>query len=125
MAERLAAVRPTEVIRRTALVGPHRDDIRLRLAGRDVAAFGSAGQQRTVVLAMKLAEYRIFSAVGDEPPLLLLDDVVSELDAHRQRALLSELSVAAQAFVTATSPPPGLSASATYCVRAAELRRIA
>ena len=69
-------------------VGPHRDDLELSLNGRSVKAFGSQGQQRSCVLALKLAEASILRARIDEKPIILLDDVMSELDVSRQNYLL-------------------------------------
>jgi DNA replication and repair protein RecF len=68
--------------------GPHRDDIKISLAGADIRQYGSQGQQRTGVLALKLAELEIFRGESGEYPLLLLDDVMSELDENRQLKLL-------------------------------------
>jgi DNA replication and repair protein RecF len=101
----LAAAAPIEVKRRVSLVGPHRDDIALTLGGRSLARFGSQGQQRTAVLALKAAEYALLHAAAGEPPILLLDDVLSELDASRRHAFLSSLDGFDQAFITATEMP--------------------
>jgi DNA replication and repair protein RecF len=103
-AERLAAQRLVELQRRACLVGPHRDDVEFLLGGRPLAAFGSQGQQRTAVLALKVAEYGTLEADSGEPPILLLDDVLSELDAERRAAFLDGVSSVEQAFVTATGP---------------------
>ena len=81
--------------------GPHRDDLRLTLNGTDARVYGSQGQQRTAVLSLKLAQLEILRAEKEEAPVLLLDDVFSELDKRRQRMLL----VAAQecqTFLTCT-----------------------
>jgi len=101
----LLAAAPFEAKRRVALVGPHRDDIALTLGGRSLARFGSQGQQRTAVLALKAAEYALLHAAAGEPPVLLLDDVLSELDAARRYAFLSSLEGFDQAFITATELP--------------------
>jgi DNA replication and repair protein RecF len=102
-ASRLRAEANAELVRRSCLVGPHRDDLEFRLGGRLLAAFGSQGQQRTAVLALKLAEYETLEARGGEAPLLLLDDVLSELDPARQRAFLEGVASVEQAFITTTS----------------------
>ena len=68
--------------------GPHRDDVSMLLCGRELRAFGSQGQLRTAVLSMKLGEIRLIEEEMDEPPALLLDDVLSELDLKRRNALL-------------------------------------
>lgn len=70
-------------------IGPHRDDIKFMLNGVDVRVFGSQGQQRTVALSLKLAEAEIFKERFNEYPILILDDVLSELDKSRQKKLIS------------------------------------
>lgn len=77
---------------RTTTIGPHRDDLRITIEGNDVRYFASQGQQRTVALSLKLAELEIFRKATGEMPILLLDDVFSELDADRQTRLLKALS---------------------------------
>lgn len=98
--------------RKSSLVGPHRDDLRLTLDGISLAAYGSQGQQRTAVLALKVAEYTVMRERSNEAPLLLLDDVLSELDDDRAAAFLAEIAQYEQTFVTATHCPPGLPAAA-------------
>lgn len=98
----LAEQRRKELGRGQTLVGPHRDDLELLIDGRPAKHFGSQGQQRTVVLALKLAELEHVRAVTDEAPLLLLDDVLAELDVRRQNALLASIGDDVQAFVTST-----------------------
>lgn len=73
-------------------IGPHRDDIKFSLNGTDVRIFGSQGQQRTVALALKLAEAQVFLNKCNESPILILDDVLSELDKKRQRKLISAVN---------------------------------
>lgn len=82
--------------------GPHRDDIEIALSGSAVRTFGSQGQQRTAALSMKLSELELLREDRGEPPVLLLDDVLSELDELRQRALLEAMSDC-QSFLTCTS----------------------
>lgn len=101
----LAAHATAELARKTSLVGPHRDDMNFLLADEALARFGSQGQQRTAVLATKAAEYALLSQATGEPPLLLLDDVLSELDPGRRRAFMSSIQDCEQAFVTATDAP--------------------
>ena len=84
-------------------MGPHRDDVAFELDGRDLATFASRGQQRTAILALKLAELDLLSAVDERPPLLLLDDVFSELDPARRAHLVRRISALPQAFVTTTT----------------------
>ena len=80
-------------------IGPHRDDMEFFINGRNAKKYGSQGQQRTIALSMKLAEIRIARQMLDEPPVLLLDDVLSELDLDRQRFLVSEIDDV-QLFIT-------------------------
>jgi DNA replication and repair protein RecF len=109
---RMRHVLEAERIRKSALVGPHRDDIALLLDGMPLAIYGSQGQQRTAVLALKVAEYAVMRARSDEAPLLLLDDVLSELDEARATAFLAEIGDYEQAFVTATHLPGALPSDA-------------
>jgi DNA replication and repair protein RecF len=103
LARRLVETAEKEVWNGTTLVGPHRDDLVFELAGRDLAAFASRGQQRTAILAFKLAELDLLTALDDRPPLLLLDDVFSELDPERRSHLVRRISELPQAFVTTTT----------------------
>ena len=82
-----------------ASLGPHRDDLEFYINGKDAKKYGSQGQQRTIALSLKLAEIRIARQMLDEPPVLLLDDVLSELDLDRQRFLVSEIDDV-QLFIT-------------------------
>lgn len=94
--------RAKEIARGQTLAGPHRDDLDLTINGHEAKAFASQGQQRTVVLALKLAELDVFRQEAAEPPLLLLDDVLAELDIRRQNALLAAIGGEVQTFVTST-----------------------
>lgn len=109
---RLHHCHDAERARKSVIAGPHRDDVALRLDGVSLAAFGSQGQQRTAVLAMKLAEYGVLRERSGEPPLLLLDDVLSELDEDRAAAFVTEIGEYEQTFITATQLPSGLPARA-------------
>ncbi len=109
---RLAHCVDGERLRKSALAGPHRDDVTLTLDGLSLTAYGSQGQQRTAVLALKVAEYAVMCERSNEAPLLLLDDVLSELDEERAGAFLAEIAGYEQAFVTATHLPAGLPSSA-------------
>ena len=68
--------------------GPHRDDLKILIDGKEARAFGSQGQMRTAALALKLAEVDIFTGLAGEPPVLILDDVMSELDLPRRKKLV-------------------------------------
>ncbi len=103
LARRLAETADKEVWNGTTLVGPHRDDIAFELAGRDLAGFASRGQQRTAILAFKLAELDLLTVLDGRPPLLLLDDVFSELDPDRRAHLVRRIAELPQAFVTTTT----------------------
>lgn len=109
---RLQHCAEAERLRKGAIAGPHRDDMRLLLDGVSLAAFGSQGQQRTAILALKIAEYSVMRERSHEAPLLLLDDVLSELDENRAAAFVQELGDYEQAFITATHLPPGLPSGA-------------
>jgi DNA replication and repair protein RecF len=89
--------------RSVTLVGPHRDEISFAIDGRDARSFASQGQQRTIALAWKLAEVGVITEIGGQPPVLLLDDVMSELDEARRHALAKFVGEAAQTFVTTTN----------------------
>ncbi|MFL5674594.1 MAG: DNA replication/repair protein RecF [Chloroflexota bacterium] len=103
LARRLAETADKEVWNGSTLVGPHRDDLVFELGGRDLATFASRGQQRTAILALKLAELDHVSAIDGRPPLLLLDDVFSELDPDRRSHLVRRIAALPQAFVTTTT----------------------
>ena len=101
MRERLFESAARDVLRGSTSVGPHRDDVALVLDGSDVRVYGSQGQQRTVVLSLKLASLAIMKQLRGETPVLLLDDVFSELDRRRQRLLLEAVQ-GCQTFLTST-----------------------
>ncbi|MGK7948502.1 MAG: DNA replication/repair protein RecF [Xenococcaceae cyanobacterium] len=84
------------------LIGPHRDEIELIINDTPARYYGSQGQQRTLVLALKLAELKLIEEVVGEPPLLLLDDVLAELDPHRQNQLLGAIGDRFQTIITTT-----------------------
>ena len=90
--------------RGTTGVGPHLDDIVIRGGSRDLRSFGSQGEQRVAVLALLLAEAELLHERRSVPPLVLLDDVLSELDTGRRHALAARLSELTQVVVTATGP---------------------
>jgi DNA replication and repair protein RecF len=84
------------------VVGPHRDEIDLQLNDVSARQFASQGQQRTLVLALKMAELKLIEAVVGEAPLLLLDDVLAELDLRRQHHLLDTIQDRFQTLITTT-----------------------
>ena len=97
---RIRQVREKELWNGVSLVGPHRDDLRVELGGREVATHASRGQQRTIILALKLAETDLLGADGAPTPIVLLDDVFSELDADRSERSLGLLLERGQVLVT-------------------------
>lgn len=120
---RLADVRAMERTRRTSVAGPHRDDVLFVLDGEPLATFGSQGQQRTAVLAVKAAEYSVMRDRSGTAPLLLLDDLLSELDEERAAAFLEGVGAYEQAYLTATHLPPHLPARGTlFSVESATVR---
>ena len=86
----------------TTLVGPHRDEVEFTINQTSARQYGSQGQQRTLVLALKLAELKLIEEVIGEPPLLLLDDVLAELDLSRQNQLLETIQDRYQTLITTT-----------------------
>ena len=100
---RITDVRPKEAWNGVSLVGPQRDDLRVELGGREVGAHASRGQQRTIILAMKLAETDLLGADGPRP-VVLLDDVFSELDPGRAERLAELLADRGQVIVTTADP---------------------
>jgi recombinational DNA repair ATPase RecF len=106
---RIADARQKETWNGVTLIGPQRDDLRVELGGRDVAAHASRGQQRTIILAMKLAERDLLGSDGAPTPVVLLDDVFSELDPERSGRALELLLERGQVLVTTadlgTLPP--------------------
>ena len=103
LARRLIETADKEVWNGATLIGPHRDDLAFDLAGRELAGFASRGQQRTAILAFKLAELDLLTRLDGRPPLLLLDDVFSELDPDRRAHLVRRIAELPQAFVTTTT----------------------
>jgi DNA replication and repair protein RecF len=100
----LEARRREELARGTTLVGPHRDELRFVADEIDLGTFGSRGQQRTAVLALKLAEVHWLRSKIDDWPVLLLDEVMAELDMNRRAFLLDQINGAHQSILTSTDP---------------------
>jgi DNA replication and repair protein RecF len=100
----LEEAQPAELARASTSVGPHRDDWLIQVNGRDLSSFGSRGQQRSALLALKMAEIRWMAARTGETPILLLDEVVAELDERRRELLLHYVQQASQSLLTATDP---------------------
>ena len=100
--EKLTVNRQQDIYRGSTSVGPHRDDLILEVNGQNLRLYGSQGQQRTGVLSLKLAELEFIKSETGEYPILLLDDVMSELDGSRREHLLSFIKNRIQTFITAT-----------------------
>lgn len=103
MEDALAAGRATEERLRSTQAGPHRDEISIHLDGRPAASFCSEGQQRSLALALKLAQARSLESATGRPPVYLIDDIFGELDTARRNNLLTELPADAQKLITTTS----------------------
>ena len=102
--EKLSRQRDTDRERGATQTGPHRDNIDLRVEGRELRLYGSQGQRRTAVLALRLTEAEEMTERHGTPPLLLADDVIYEMDANRRRAFLARLARSGQCLLTATDP---------------------
>jgi len=100
--ERIKVALPQDRHRLTTSVGPHRDDLRFFSDAMDLKKFGSQGQQRTAVLSLKLSELEFIKSEVGEYPVLLLDDVLSELDESRRANLLQFIHKRIQTFITTT-----------------------
>ncbi|MED4884522.1 MULTISPECIES: DNA replication/repair protein RecF [Bacillus] len=101
--EKISSQKEREIERGVTLIGPHRDELVFMVNGKNVHTFGSQGQQRTTALSVKLAEIELICSEIGEYPVLLLDDVLSELDDFRQSHLLNTIREKVQTFVTTTS----------------------
>ncbi len=121
LAEAVAGSRTADLDRRLTLVGPHRDDWRLSIDGLDARRFASQGEQRSLALAVRLAGHVVISEVVGEPPVLLLDDVFSELDETRATNLVSHLPIAQALVTTAGALPAGLPAERVIWVAGGRL----
>ncbi len=134
--EELRQLYRTAIVRRQAkeiaagvsLVGPHRDDLVFELSGRSAGAYGSRAQQRTVALALRLAEAAFLRERSGEEPVLLLDDILSELDQRRRAAVLDAVLATQQSLITTAEldrfTPAFLAGAAVFDVAAGTLRRV-
>jgi DNA replication and repair protein RecF len=124
----LAESRAQDIVRGTTTHGPHRDDVDFRVAGKSARLFASQGQQRTFVIALKLATLLLGKKMRGDAPLLLLDDIFSDLDATRRTALVEiVLNLAEQTVLTCTEPeaagPRILEQADVFTVHAGRIRR--
>ena len=102
----LVASRPDDVRRGVSTVGPHRDDVDLRIGGLPARTHASQGEQRSLALALRLASHHLITDITDSAPILLLDDVFSELDPDRSDALLANLPPGQTLLTSASGLPP-------------------
>lgn len=114
---------------RQSLVGPHRDELQLSINGLPAAEFASEGQQRTVALALKLAQGELLASLRESLPVYLIDDIFGELDPSRRNAVLRVLPADAQKWITTThlgwlDESQGLGGLARFPVKAGEVRRV-
>jgi DNA replication and repair protein RecF len=125
--ERLAHLADLEVRRGTTLAGPHRDDLEIEINGVPARQYASQGQQRTAALALKLGQAQVAQEWTGEPPLLLLDDCLSELDPTRARAVLDLADTLDGLLVTSAKLDPVLAeraGAAVYEVRDGQVQRV-
>src|SRR5262249_28296197 len=118
LAAALADARRDELRRGVSLVGPHRDDVMLSIAGLPARTHASQGEQRSLALALRLAAHELVAATIDTPPVLLLDDVLSELDPARAAALLEQVRGGQTLLTTAGALPAAAHPEAMLTVRA-------
>ncbi len=97
--ERLVEYQQKDILAGATLIGPHRDDFEFNLGGRNLKPFGSRGQQRTAVLSLKICELRFLESMLNEKPVLLLDDIFSELDENHRESII-KISKSQQTIIT-------------------------
>jgi DNA replication and repair protein RecF len=118
--------RAEDLRRGATTVGPHRDDMRVLLDGQEARAYASQGQQRTAVVSLKLAEAALVTRRTGQRPVLLLDDVLSELDAERRAALLRQVAEGGQVIITSAEagpfPPELMAAAMVWMVSQGRIR---
>ena len=123
LAAALADARRDELRRGVSLVGPHRDDLVVHLDGLPSRTHASQGEQRSLALAMRLSAHRVVTDATGSPPILLLDDVFSELDPDRSAALLEHLPTGQTVLSSAAGLPPGAEPELVLRVEGASVRR--
>jgi DNA replication and repair protein RecF len=124
LADALAAGRADDVRRGVTLVGPHRDEVNLAIDGLAARSHGSQGEQRSLAIALRLAAHRRVAAAIGTTPVLLLDDVFSELDRDRSEALLAHLPAGQAVLTSASAFPPGASPERTLVVEDGKVREL-
>lgn len=125
-ARKLSVLKPAEIARGGSLAGPQRDDVSLAVDGREASAFGSQGQQRTVAVSLKLAEADIITQKRGDSPVVLLDDVLSELDEGRKERLIARFVGRCQTIITATDAECAMDMPGClpYSVEQGEVRKL-
>ncbi|HUY64034.1 MAG TPA: DNA replication and repair protein RecF, partial [Acidimicrobiales bacterium] len=123
--EALQAARSDDLRRQATTVGPHRDELDIAVARRPARTHASQGEQRSAALALRLAVHQLATADHGVPPVLLLDDVFSELDARRSAALVEQLPAGQVLLTTAVDPPAAVSADRVVEVAAGRLLGVA
>jgi len=121
LAAALAAARVDDVRRGVSTTGPHRDELALQIGGLPARTHASQGEQRTLALALRLAVHQVVGEVADSAPVLLLDDVFSELDPARTEALVASLPPGQALLTTAGGIPAGMTAAATVRIQGGHL----
>ncbi|MBO0692195.1 MAG: DNA replication/repair protein RecF [Acidimicrobiaceae bacterium] len=122
LADALTEARADDLRRGLTTVGPHRDELELVIGQMPARTHASQGEQRSLALALRLAGHRVVTDRLESPPVLLLDDVFSELDDHRSAALLRALPAGQALLTTAGRLPAGVTAEATWMVEDGKLR---
>jgi DNA replication and repair protein RecF len=122
LADAFVAARPDDLRRGVTTVGPHRDELSLGIGTMPARTHASQGEQRTLALALRLAGHRVVCEAVGTPPILLLDDVFSELDQERAAALLVHLPEGQAILTTAGLLPPAAQPAAVFTVQAGEIR---
>jgi DNA replication and repair protein RecF len=122
LAEALATGRDDDIRRGTTGVGPHRDELDLAIDGLPTRTHGSQGEQRSLALALRLAAHRLVTSTLETAPVLLLDDVFSELDHDRSQSLLAHLPAGQAVLTTAGGFPPGATPERVLVVEDGKVR---
>ncbi len=102
-AKKLTGIRKKEIQRGTSLLGPHRDDFVFNIDDQELKKYGSRGQHKTVLISLAIAQYDLFNEKIHEIPLLLIDDLYSEIDSERKDKIVENLNRMGQIFITSTS----------------------
>ncbi len=102
LSEQMFRERDRDIFRGSTSVGPHRDDLKITMDGHEIRQYGSRGQKRTAVIAFKLSELQVYMETMGHKPVLILDDIIAELDEHRQKSLFEMIPEGIQTFVSHT-----------------------